>query len=183
VRIETDRLVLRQWREDDAPLLATVIGDPVVRRFYPGVATLADAAANIARNRERIERLGYGFMAAELRSDGRFVGLLGLAPISEELQSHILGRPKVEIGWQLGTSFWGQGLAPEGATAMLDYAWRGLRLPEVVAFTYRGNLPSRRVMEKIGMTHDEKADFEHPQVPVGHLVRPHVLYRIANPAL
>lgn len=181
MRIETDRLVLRQWRDDDTPLLATVIGDPLVRRFYPGVATLADAAANIARNRERIDRLGYGFMAVEQKADGRFVGLLGLAPISEELRAHIPGRPEVEIGWQFGASFWGQGLAPEGATAMLDYAWRGLRLPEVVAFTYRGNLPSRRVMEKIGMTRDEMADFDHPQVPIGHQVRPHVLYRITNP--
>lgn len=182
MRIETDRLVLREWRDDDAPHLATVIGDPVVRRFYPGVASLADAEANIARNRDRIAQLGYGFMAVELKTDASFVGLLGMAPISDELQAHIPGRPKVEIGWQLGTRYWGQGLAPEGATAMLDYAWRTLRLPEVVAFTYRGNLPSRRVMEKIGMTHYEMADFDHPQVPVGHLVRPHVLYRIANPA-
>jgi RimJ/RimL family protein N-acetyltransferase len=53
----------------------------------------------------------------------------------------------------------------------------------VVAITYEGNWPSRRVMEKIGMTYDPRADFQHPDVPPGHKVRPHVLYRIANPAL
>ena len=183
MRIETDRLVLRQWRDDDAPRLAAVIGDPVVRRYYPGVGTLADAVAGVARNRDRIDRLGYGFMAVELKANGQFVGMLGISPIPDDLQAHIFGRPKVEIGWQFDRAFWGRGLAPEGATAVLDYAWRGLRLPQVVAFTYRGNLPSRRVMEKIGMTREAKGDFDHPLVPIDHHVRPHVLYRIANPTL
>ncbi len=66
---------------------------------------------------------------------------------------------------------------------MLDYAWNEARLPEVGAFTYRGNLPSRRVMEKLGMRHDSENDFDHPDVTPGHPVRPHVLYRITNPAL
>jgi RimJ/RimL family protein N-acetyltransferase len=57
-----------------------------------------------------------------------------------------------------------------------------LGLPEIVAFTFRGNIPSRRVMEKIGMARDPAADFEHPRLPPGHPLRPHVLYRIANPA-
>ena len=66
---------------------------------------------------------------------------------------------------------------------MLDFAWSKLALPEVVAITHEGNWPSRRVMEKLGMRHDASADFQHPDVPEGHKVRPHVLYRIANPAL
>lgn len=182
MRIETDRLVLRQWRSDDVPRLAAIMSDPQVRRFYPRLATFAEAAAGIDRNRERIDRLGYGLMAVDLKSDGSFVGMLGLAPIADDLRAHLLGRPPVEIGWQFDKTYWGRGLAPEGATAVLDYAWRGLKLPDVVAFTYRGNTPSRRVMEKIGMRYVPEGDFEHPSVPVGHLVRPHVLYRIANPA-
>jgi RimJ/RimL family protein N-acetyltransferase len=63
---------------------------------------------------------------------------------------------------------------------MLDHAW-GLGLGEIIAITYVGNLPSRRVMEKIGMHRDPADDFLHPDVPEGHPLRPHVLYRIGRP--
>ena len=113
----------------------------------------------------------------------RPIGPSKQAPLSETLKAIIPGAPAVEIGWQLGKEFWGHGYAPEGARAMLDFAWWKLRLREVVAITYEGNLPSRRVMEKLGMTYDERADFLHPDVPASHTLQPHVLYRIINPAL
>jgi RimJ/RimL family protein N-acetyltransferase len=87
----------------------------------------------------------------------------------------------VEIGWVLRPEFWGRGLAPEGAAAWLSYAWDVLELPEVVAFTAAVNAPSQRVMQKLGMVRDWAADFLHPKVPEGNPLRPHVLYRIANP--
>lgn len=87
----------------------------------------------------------------------------------------------MEIGWVLAARCWGQGLAPEGARAWLEYAWH-IGLPEVVAFTAARNQPSRRAMEKIGMCRDPAADFAHPRLAEGHPLRPHVLDRIANPA-
>lgn len=63
---------------------------------------------------------------------------------------------------------------------MLDQAWE-LGLGEIVAITYIGNGPSRRVMEKIGMTRSAADDFSHPEVPEGHPLRHHVLYRIGRP--
>jgi RimJ/RimL family protein N-acetyltransferase len=111
------------------------------------------------------------------------MGMLGMAPIREELAAVIPTNPAVEIGWQLGREFWGQGYAPEGAQAFLDYAWSPLGLPEVVAITHTGNTPSRRVMEKLGMQYDPRADFQHPDIDIGHPLRAHVLYRIANPVL
>lgn len=183
MRLETERLVLREWRDADKVLYAEIIADPVVRRFFPETGTFADADAGIERARQRLAELGYSFLAVERRADGQFMGMLGMAPFRDELRLAIPGAPAVEIGWQLGQAFWGQGYAPEGARAMLDFAWWRLRLPEVVAITYEGNLPSRRVMEKIGMSHDPRGDFQHPDVPEGHRLRPHVLYRIANPAL
>ena len=183
MRLETDRLVLREWLEADKPRYAEIIADPVVRRYFPEVGTYADADAGIERARQRLVEHGYSFLAVERRSDGQFMGMLGMAPFRDELRLAIPGAPMVEIGWQLGQSFWGHGYAPEGARAMLDFAWRTFRPPEVVAITYKGNLPSRRVMEKIGMRRDPDADFEHPDMPQGHRLRPHVLYRIANPAL
>jgi RimJ/RimL family protein N-acetyltransferase len=181
VRLETERLILREWREEDKALYAEIIGDAEVRRFFPGVGTYADADAGIERAKQRLIDHGYTFLATERKSDGAFVGMLGMAPLSDELRAVIPSSPPAEIGWQFGKQFWGQGFAPEGALAMLDFAWNTVRLPEIGAITYRGNLPSRRVMEKIGMTYDPSADFEHPSVPEGHALRPHVLYRIRRP--
>lgn len=181
MRLETERLILRPWREGDAPRLAAVIGDPEVRRYYPGIASLADAEAGIARSVGYLSMVGYGFLAVEHKASGGFVGLLGMAPFTDLVRNAIPGAPPVEIGWQFDKAYWGQGLAPEGARAVLDYAWRVIGLEEVVAITYRGNLPSQRVMEKIGMVRDPAGDFEHPNVPIGHRLRPHVLYRIKRP--
>ena len=181
MRLETERLVLREWRETDKALYAEVIGDPIVRRFFPSIGTPADAASGIDRAIHRLADLGFSFLALERKLDGRFLGMLGMAPFSDVVRFAIPGAPKVEIGWQLGKEFWGNGYAPEGARAMLDFAWSNLALPEVVAITYEGNLPSQRVMEKIGMQRDPHGDFLHPDIPDGHLLRPHVLYRISNP--
>lgn len=183
MRIETERLVLREWQETDKALYAEVIGDPVVRRFFPSVGSFEDASAGIDRAIQRLAVLGFSFLALERKADSHFLGMLGMAPFSDTLRAAIPGAPAIEIGWQLGKQHWGQGYAPEAARAMLEYAFATLGLPEVVAITYAGNTPSRRVMEKIGMVHDPEADFLHPDIPEGHRLRPHVLYRIANPAL
>lgn len=181
--LETERLVLRPWKQSDKRLYADIIGDPEVRRFFPSLGTYDDADAGIERAKQRLDNLGFSFLAVERKEDGAFMGMLGMAPFRDELREVIPGRPAVEIGWQLGKRFWGNGYAPEGARAFLDYAWMPLGLPEVVAITYEGNWPSRRVMEKIGMKHDPKGSFEHPDIPPGHKLRSHVLYRIVNPAL
>jgi len=183
VRIETERLLLREWREADKRLWADIIGDPHVRRYFPGVGSYADAEAGIERARERLREHGFSLMAVERKADSVFMGMLGLVPFDEAMRNAIPGAPRVEIGWQLGQDFWGQGYAPEGARAMLDFAWRQARLDEVVAITSWHNAPSRRVMEKIGMTRDPLGDFNHPAIRDGHRLQLHVLYRISNPEL
>ena len=85
--------------------------------------------------------------------------------------------PCVEIGWRLAAHFWNQGLATEGAAAVLRFAHLTLGIGEVVSFTSVHNLPSRRVMEKIGMTRDIEGDFDHPRIPKEHPLCRHVLYR------
>ena len=90
--------------------------------------------------------------------------------------------PCVEIGWRLAFENWGQGFATEAAKAALAYGFEILNLEAVVAFTTRGNLRSRAVMERLGMMYDPADDFEHPLVPVGHPLRPHMLYRIKRPS-
>ncbi len=183
MRAETDRLILRPWEDRDRDPLAAIMGDAHVRRFYPSTATPAETSTLIDRCRERAEENGFHFQAVENKADGALVGLLGLGRIPAATCDAIPSHPEVEIGWLFDKAFWGRGYAPEGARTWLDFAWRELNLPEVVAFTYEGNLPSRRVMEKIGMSHDPADNFANPNVPQGHPLRPHVLYRITNPAL
>ncbi len=181
MRLETERLILRPWRDEDKPLYGAVISDPHVRRFFPTIGTLQDAIEGIDRAMARLEEFGYSFLATERKADGAFIGMLGMAPLREEVRTAIPSQPAVEIGWQFGRAFWGYGYAPEGARAFLDHAWNTLDLPEVVAITAVQNRPSRRVMEKIGMAEDPTDSFLHPHVPKGHRLRRHVLYRIRNP--
>jgi RimJ/RimL family protein N-acetyltransferase len=88
--------------------------------------------------------------------------------------------PAVEIGWRLSAEYWGRGLATEGANAVVQHAFKELGLENLVSFTVPENLRSRRVMEKLGMTHNSADDFDHPSMPGGHPLRRHVLYRLAR---
>jgi RimJ/RimL family protein N-acetyltransferase len=150
-----------------------------VRRYFPGVPTPEEVSGNFDAALEMARLNGFHFGAARLRSDDSFVGLLGLGLIPDDTREAIASRPRVEIGWMLCPRFWGRGLASEGARAWLDFAW-SLGLPEVVAFTAALNRPSRRVMERIGMAPAD--EFLHPRIEAGHPLRPHILYRIVNPA-
>jgi RimJ/RimL family protein N-acetyltransferase len=86
----------------------------------------------------------------------------------------------VEIGWRIAAKYWNRGFASEAARAALRFGFETLQLEEIVSFTVPGNLPSRRVMEKVGMVHNPTDDFDHPSLPAGHPLRRHVLYRIAR---
>lgn len=177
MRLETERLVLREWRDADRPVFASIVGDQHVMRYYPSTRTPAEADAWIDRMIAGLADGTSAFLAVERRSDGAMLGLTGTGRINFE----ILSAPELEIGWLLGQQYWGQGYAPEAARASLAHAFNALGAPEVVAFTARLNQPSQAVMTKIGMVRDPAADFEHPSVPIGNRLRPHVLYRIANP--
>ena len=181
IRLTTERLLLRPWEDRDRAPLAAILGDAHVRRFYPSAATPAETNAQIDSAIEKARSNGFHFQAAELRSTGEMIGVIGIGVIPDDTRAAIPGHPEVEIGWQLHRAVWGQGIAPEGARAWLDYAWRTLDLPEIVAFTASLNRPSQRVMEKLGMTRDRRDDFAHPRLAEGHPLRPHVLYRLANP--
>lgn len=114
--------------------------------------------------------------AAERREQGDLVGFIGLnVPRFEAAFT-----PCVEVGWRLAPHVWGQGLATEGALACLGHGFGTLGLTEIVSFTAGLNLRSQRVMQRIGMTHDPADDFEHPKLPDGHPLRPHVLYRVSS---
>ena len=176
--LETERLLIRPWRVADRVHYARFNADPIVRRFYPKIPTATESDAIVDRFIAGYEADGFGFLAVERKQDGAFIGDVGLGPMSFSVH----GDPKVEIGWLLGRDYWGQGYAPEAARAWLAYGFGTLGLPEIVAFTATVNLPSRRVMTKLGMARDPEGDFGHPGIPPAHPLHQHVLYRIANPA-
>ena len=182
MRLETQRLILRSWEDRDRAPLAAILGNPEVRRFYPTTLTFEQTSAQIDFAIERERTMGFHLGAAELKATGELIGLIGLGYIPEEMRAVIRGEPPIEIGWQFARTVWAQARAPEGARAWLDFGFESLGLPEIVAFTYRGNLPSQRVMEKIGMVRDRESDFEHPRLAPGHALRSHVVYRIGRPS-
>jgi RimJ/RimL family protein N-acetyltransferase len=173
VGLRTQRLVLRQWRPEDRDPFAAMNADSRVMEFFPSTLTRQESDAAADRIQAAIDLRGFGFWAVEIPGITPFAGFIGLTMVPFE--AHFT--PCVEIGWRLAPQFWNQGYATEGATAALEFGFGNLKLSEIVAFTVPSNGPSRRVMEKVGMSHDPADDFDHPRVPVGHPLRRHVLYR------
>jgi RimJ/RimL family protein N-acetyltransferase len=174
--LTTPRLLLRPWRDEDLAAFAALNADPEVMRYFRAPLTRVESDARVQRIRDHFDRHGFGMWAVEVPGKAAFIGQVGLAwvPFTEYFT------PCVEIGWRLARGYWGQGFATEGAAASLDLAFNRLGLAEVVAFTVPANLRSRRVMERLGMTHARGEEFDHPSIPEGHAMRRHVLYRIGR---
>jgi RimJ/RimL family protein N-acetyltransferase len=176
--IETERLILRPWAERDSEAFAAMNADPVVMAHFPKVLDRAESDALLARLMDRWRGEGIAFCAAERRSDGALVGMVGLAHVL--FPGPVEGA--VEIGWRLAREHWGQGYATEAARAWLAHGFDVMRLREVVTFTVPENRASLAVMERLGMTRDAGRDFLHPNLPEGHRLRPHVVWAIGREA-
>jgi ribosomal-protein-alanine N-acetyltransferase len=168
---------MRRWRDEDRAPFAAMNADPVVMEHFPRTLTRAESDLFVERIRTGFAEHGYGLWALEVRETGKFIGYTGLA-----LQTFPAPfNPSVEVGWRLQQSAWGHGYASEAARASLAVGFDEFGLDEIVSMTAVTNLRSQRVMERIGMTRDRADDFLHPNVPKGHRVQPHVLYRMARP--
>ncbi len=175
--LRTSRLLLRRWLPDDGKSFAAMNADPQVMEHFPARLCPAESDAAAARIEAHFERHGFGLWAAEVVNVARFAGFVGLCV--PRYEAHFT--PCVEIAWRLAAEHWGRGYATEGATAALAFAFISLGLSEVVSTTVPDNVRSRRVMEKLGMTHDARDDFDHPLLPPEHALRRHVLYRAVRP--
>lgn len=174
LELESARLRLRQWQDDDLAEFAALCADPLVMQYFPAPLSRVESAALIGRIRGHFAEYGFGLWALERQDSGAFIGMTGLLNVSFDAPF----TPAVEIGWRLARRHWGQGFASEAAWTCLRCAFVQLGLDEVVSFTTQGNLPSQKVMQAIGMQPDPLGDFEHPRLEPGHPLRPHVLYRI-----
>jgi RimJ/RimL family protein N-acetyltransferase len=176
-RLETERLVLRSWREGDRDDWFVLSADPQVMAMLGPVMTREESDAMVDRMIGLQREQSYLFWAMERRSDQRMIGFCGVKPGAQ-------GTPiegAVEIGWRLRADAWGAGFAREAAEASLAWSWTNLDAPEVVAITNIKNTRSWGLMERLGMTRDPDGDFDHPALAEDDPLRPHILYRIQRP--
>ena len=172
--LRTQHLVLRAWRDEDLEPFAALNADPVVMEHLQSLLSRAQSDEFAERIRAELTERGFGLWAAEVPGVAPFVGFTGLSV--PRFAAHFV--PCVEIGWRIAREHWGRGYAPEAARTALVHAFGPLALDEIVSFTAVGNANSRRVMEKLGMTHDPVDDFDHPNLAPGYPLLRHVLYRI-----
>jgi RimJ/RimL family protein N-acetyltransferase len=144
--LRTERLLLRQWRDDDLEPFARLNADPETMRYFPAPLTRAQSDRFAERECARIAERGWGLWAVEVVGVPSFVGFVGLAEPSFE--AHFT--PAVEIGWRLAREHWGHGYATEAARAVIDHAFEDLGLERLEAGARVSNPASRRVLEKCG---------------------------------
>jgi len=173
--LETERLLIRPWKQEDYDPFAALNADPVVMEYFPSTLSKKESNAMADRVCGLINEKGWGFWAAEEKESGSFIGFVGLNVPGYDLPFN----PCVEIGWRLAKPFWGKGYATEAANACLTFAFENLALDDVVSFTTVRNVKSRAVMERLGFTNSGE-DFDHPAIEDGHPIKPHVLYRLSK---
>lgn len=149
--IETERLLLRAWRDEDLGAYARMGADPEVMRhmFPPRALTRAEVAYDLQRLREHWAEQGFGHWAVQERATGRLVGRTGL-------KRHADWTPdpgNIECGWLFARETWGQGYATEAARAAIAFAGEELGRSEVISIARPANAASRRVMEKAGLAY------------------------------
>lgn len=169
IYIQTPRLILRDWKEEDLLRFTRMNKDPKVMEFFLQPLTKEETLAFYHRIQHELRTSGYGLFAVERKEDQAFIGYTGLHSFSFQADF----APGIEIGWRLSAEYWGHGYAPEAATACLKWA-KEVGLEEIWSFTSLPNLRSQRVMQKIGM--NLVKEFDHPLVPADHPLLRHVLY-------
>jgi RimJ/RimL family protein N-acetyltransferase len=172
-RLETERLILRDWRGEDWPRFFTGTNTPKVMRWLGGLLDDNGMAATRARVTGCAAANGFCFWAVERKSDGEILGFCGLKR-ADAPGSSVTG--EMEIGWRLREDAWGQGYAKEAATAALDAAFERFGADEVVALTVPGNAPSWGLMTRLGMRRREELDYTDPRF--GEELNPSIVYSI-----
>ncbi len=170
--IETERLILRPWRDTDRAPYAAMMADPEVGYWLGATLSREESDAQIDRFMAANADREPGFLAMERRGDGAFLGAACLRPVPG-------GHPMVgtvEVGWRMARNAWGSGYATEAARILLAEGFSRLDLGEIVSFTAVSNLRSRAVMERLGFARSPDRDFDHPALAPDHPLRAHVVY-------
>jgi len=176
----TERLRVRNWRENDRPLFYEINSDPKVMEFFPHRRSAEEADAFMDKVAGQIATTGYGAYALALKDTDEPIGFCALMPAA---MPGLLPEETIEIGWRLARRFWGNGYVTEAARALLDYAFDVKRLDAIVSFAVPENRRSTAVMERLGLVHMPTMDFDHPRVPDTHPhLKRHIFYAITRDA-
>jgi len=173
--IESERLVMRPWRDEDVAPFQRICSDPEVMATLGPPLDLDAAAARIEWMREHEAEHGHCFWALERREDARLIGWCGVIRGDMEPVAN-----KMEIGWRLARDCWGAGFASEAARGAAAWSFANLPDDEIRAITWQGNVRSRAVMERLGMRYRADLDFDHPKLAEGDRLRPHVTYSLSR---
>lgn len=148
--LKSSRLGFRCWTKGDLPLALELWGDLEVTKFFGGPFDEAEIERRLHRELDRFEAHAFQYWPIHWLEDGEFVGCCGLRPYKLED-----GIP--ELGFHLKPKFWGRGLAPEAATAVIDYAFEKLGVKGLSAGHHPENVNSKKVLERLGFryTHNE----------------------------
>jgi RimJ/RimL family protein N-acetyltransferase len=146
--IETERLILRTWKKEDARSYFQINQDPMVIEFLRGPLTMEQVNDFIPAVNSHGDKHGYTLWAAELKETGELMGFIGLN--YTDWESHFT--PAVEVGWRLGSHYWGKGYATEALNALLNWAKKNISRQYIIAFAPTQHVASQRVMEKCGMS-------------------------------
>ena len=160
-KLETERLILRRWKDSDAENLYQYAKDPEVGPIagwppHQSIDESRDVIKNVLNGKEAY--------AICLKTDGKAVGAIEL---KQNGHTDMTNRDdECELGYWLGKPFWGQGIMPEAVEEMLRHAFEDIRMTKVWAGYYEGNMKSKRVQEKAGFQYQWKTD--NIDVPLMH---------------
>jgi len=169
----TERLLLRNWRDEDRPAFISHCNTPAVMRWLGGVQDDAHYDIMVKRVDGYARDYGHTLWIVERKADGELLGFCGLKRVNADGAKN---PGDMEVGWRLREDAWGKGVAKEAAIASLDLAFGKFAAPHVVAFTVAGNVGSWGLMERLGMTRRPDLDYHDPRF--GPELNPTITYSI-----
>ena len=172
IYLETKRLLFRDWQENDLVQFRRLNADEEVMHFFPKTLSHAETDGFHQRILDEIKDCGFGLYAVEAKENKDFIGFIGFHKATFQADF----TPCIEIGWRLKKEVWGKGFATEGAKACLHYGFHTLGFDDIFSFTADINIPSKNVMNKIGLQF--KINFNHPNVDQSSPLFKHVLYHL-----
>lgn len=177
--LETERLILRNWREEDREMFHRLNSDEQVMQFFPFRRDRKQSDSVMDELHLKCAIKGFGFCPMVLKQTGQAIGFCGL---SEFKLANCFPEGGTEIGWRLVPEYWQNGYVTEAARRWIEFGFEELKLEEIVSFAVPQNFRSIAVMERLGFRHDPSRDFDHPSVPDDHQhLKRHVLYSLKRP--
>jgi RimJ/RimL family protein N-acetyltransferase len=178
--IETERLILRNWREVDRLVLKSIINTPAMLRYFGGLMTDDEYDAFFDRRLDDQKKVGsLCYWAVTRKQDNQLIGTCGLRK-ADDYPASLPVSGMYEIGWRIGEAWWRQGFALEAASASMAWFWMNTNEDSLAAWTTETNLPSQMLMQRLGMARRTDLDYDHHRIPDGSPLKRHITYSIGR---